>query len=51
MNTVHQSFREVDDLKMQITELTEQVAALTAQLKNGGPKRCFYCNKLGAYST
>ena len=46
-NTMHQFFREVDDLKMQITELTEQVAALTAQQKNGGPKRCFYCNKLG----
>ena len=31
MNTVHQSFREVDDLKKQITKLTEQVTALTAQ--------------------
>ena len=47
MHTVHQSPCEVDDLKMQITELTEQVAALTVQQKNAGPKRCFYCNKLG----
>ena len=37
----------IDDLKTQITELTEQVAALTARQKNGGPKRCCYCNKLG----
>ena len=47
MTVVPQSPCEVDDLKTQITELTEQVAALTARQKNGGPKRCFYCNKLG----
>ena len=47
MHTVQQSPREVDDLKMQITELTEQVAALTAQQKSAGHKCCFYCNKLG----
>ena len=47
MTVAPQSPREVDDLKTQITELTEQVAALTARQKNGGPKRCFYCNKLG----
>ena len=47
MHTVHKSPREVDNLKMQITELTEQVAALTAQQNSAGPKRCFYCNKLG----
>ena len=47
MTVAPQSPREVDDLKTKITELTEQVAALTARQKNGGPKRCFYCNKLG----
>ena len=47
MTVAPQSPCEVDDLKTQITELTEQVAALTARQKNGGPKRCFYCNKLG----
>ena len=47
MHTVHKSSRKVDDLKMQITELTEQAAALKAQQKNTGLKCCFYCNKLG----
>ena len=47
MHTVHQSPREVDDLKMQITELMEQVAALTVQQKSMRPKHCFYSNKLG----
>ena len=47
MHTVQQSPHEVEDLKMQITELTEQVVALTAQQKSAGPKRCFYYNKLG----
>ena len=47
MHMVQQSPREVEDLKMQITELMEQVTVLTAQQKSAGPKRCFYCNKLG----
>ena len=38
---------EVDQLKTQITQLTEQVAALTTKQKNERPKRCFCCNQLG----
>ena len=38
---------EVDQLKTQITQLTEQVAALTTSQKSERPKRCFYCNQLG----
>ena len=38
---------EVDQLKTQVTLLTEQVAALTTRQKNEGPRRCFYCNRLG----
>ena len=38
---------EMDELKTQITQLTEQVAALRVRQKSGGPKRCFYCNHIG----
>ena len=38
---------EVDQLKTHITQLTEQVAALTTKHKNERPKRCFCCNQLG----
>ena len=38
IHTVYQSPREVDNRKMQITELTEQVAALTVQQKSAGPR-------------
>ena len=38
---------EVDQLKTQITQLTEQVAALTVRQSSNKPKRCFYCSQLG----
>ena len=38
---------EVDQLKTQVTLLTEQVAELTTRQKNEGPRHCFYCNQLG----
>ena len=38
---------EVEQLKTQITQLTEQVAALTTRQKSVKPKRCFYCNQVG----
>ena len=38
---------KVDQLKIQITQLTEQVAALTTKWKNETPKHCFCCNQLG----
>ena len=38
---------EVDQLKTQVTLLTEQVAALTTRQKNEEPRHCFYCNRLG----
>ena len=37
---------EVDQLKIQVTLLTEQVAVLTTIQKNEGPRHCFYCNRL-----
>ena len=40
---------EVSQLKEQITGLTEQVAALTMQKKEGVPRRCFNCNQVGHF--
>lgn len=47
MTTTSATSGEVDQLKTQITQLTEQVAVLTATQKSREPKRCFYCNQLG----
>ena len=38
---------EVSKLRAQVSQLTEQVAALNVQRKDGYTKRCFYCNQSG----
>ena len=38
---------EVLKLRAQVSQLTEQVAALNMQRKDGDSRRCFNCNQLG----
>ena len=38
---------EVRKLRAQVSQLTEQVAALNVQRKEGDMRRCFYCNQPG----
>ena len=38
---------EVSKLWAQVSQLTEQVAALNVQRKDGDTRRCFYCNQSG----
>ena len=38
---------EVTKLQVQVSQLTEQVAALNVQRKDGDTRRCFYCNQPG----
>ena len=47
LTTMSTTPSEVEQLKTQITQLTEQVAALTTRQKSVKPKRCFYCNQVG----